>query len=224
MIGSHDTLTCFKSTSCIYNNAKRWWKCQSKTIGEQYARGIRMFDIRVYWDNNKWRGAHGKAGLKATWKSLKDICEQMKKIAPEAIYRIVLERTSDEGETEFLSQTIFNKENSLSQDTLCDLYPNLWRVDVKSSKKWNGCVCNNNQALYDKGYKFAKAEGTWTQPLAYELHGSVNMSNFYKVDLRKEAKKITGDLYKKWKDEGKLQEILESKDVLYFLDYCTNEF
>lgn len=224
MIGSHDTLTWLRSTNPIMNLFKGWWKCQNKSIINQYARGISMFDIRVARCKDGWRGAHGFSNLNVKFKSLKEICEYMEKVAPLAIYRIVLERGDEDDEVDFMSECLIDHKDDIGQDTLCDLYPNLWRVDIKSSKKWNGCVCNNNQVLYDKGYKFAKAEGTWTQPFAYELHGFLNTKNFYKTNLRKEAKKITGDLYKKWKDNDCLREILESKDVLYLLDYCTNEF
>ena len=136
MIGSHDTFTYEKSTSWINNNCKKWWKTQSKDIFEQYKFGIRFFDIRVYRDNCCWRTCHGKVNLRTTFNTLEDICKWMDINFPEAIYRIVLEKGDT---TDFLNQSKnFNK------------YKNLWRVDIKDSKKWMGEIFNNNKALFDR--------------------------------------------------------------------------
>ena len=207
MIGSHDTFTYEKSTSWINNNCKKWWKTQSKDIFEQYKFGIRFFDIRVYRDNCCWRTCHGKVNLRTTFNTLEDICKWMDINFPEAIYRIVLEKGDT---TDFLNQSKnFNK------------YKNLWRVDIKDSEKWMGEIFNNNKSLFDRGYKFALVN-TWTYP-AHELHGSININNFYKIDLRKEAKKINSNL-EFFKNTSKLKEMINSKDELYFLDYCTNSY
>ena len=207
MIGSHDTFTYEKSTSWINNNCKKWWKTQSKDIFEQYKFGIRFFDIRVYRDNCCWRTCHGKVNLRTTFNTLEDICKWMYINFPEAIYRIVLEKGDT---TDFLNQSKnFNK------------YKNLWRVDIKDSKKWMGEIFNNNKSLFDRGYKFALVN-TWTYP-AHELHGNINTNNFYKIDLRKEAKKINSNL-EFFKNTSKLKEMINSKDELYFLDYCTNSY
>lgn len=209
MIGSHDSFTCEKSTSFIYNNGKRWWKTQEKSIQEQYNFGIRFFDIRIYRDNNKWRTCHGKVNLKTTFNCIDEICQWMASNCPKAIYRIVLEK----GDTdEFIKQ---------AEHCLLIKYPNLWRMDIKESGKWLGEVLNNNQKLYDRGYKFALVN-VWDPP-AYELHGFITSSNFYKIDLRKEAKKINSNL-EFFKDKEKLKAMIESKEELYFLDYCTNEY
>lgn len=60
-IGSHDTMT--------YLPPKYWWlkpfhfmaKCQTKTIQEQYEAGVRMFDMRIKFNEKewKWEFAHG---------------------------------------------------------------------------------------------------------------------------------------------------------------------
>lgn len=209
MIGSHDSFTFEKSTSWIYNKGKRWWKTQGKNIEEQYAFGIRLFDIRVYRDGAKWRTCHGKVNLRTTFNALEEICLWMESHCPDAIYRIVLEKGDA---SEFLKQ---------ANPILPLKYPNLWRVDIKDSGKWSGEVRNNNQALYERGYKFALVD-VWTPP-AHELHGFLTSKNFYKMDLRKEAMRINGGL-EFFKDREKLKAMLESKDELYFLDYCTGEY
>ena len=59
----------------------------------------------------------------------------------------------------------------LNQSKNFNKYKNLWRVDIKDSKKWMGEIFNNNKSLFDRGYKFALVN-TWTYP-AHELHGSI---------------------------------------------------
>lgn len=218
MIGSHDTFTYLKPCNTIFNIGKRWWKTQCKTIEEQYKFGVRFFDIRVCLDLDKdipwrycWRYCHGIVNFNGYKRTLNDICLYMKSYFPEAIYRIVLEK----GDSSVID--LFTTE----AEYLCKHYPNLWRVDIKSTGNWMGSVCNNNQNLYNIGYKFAKVD-TWATP-AHELHGSIIAGNFYKTNLKKEAQKINGGL-EFFKDPQKLKDMITSKDELYFLDYCTNQY
>lgn len=211
MIGSHDTFTYLKS-SWIYNNCKKYWKCQKKSIEEQYEFGIRMFDVRVFWDK-KWRLCHGKANLKGiSWNTLTDIAEYMAKTCPEAIYRLWLEKGDDK---EFKKQ-VEDLKNNLPDNSL------LWRVGIKSTKEWKNGIYNRNDVLYKLGYEFA-LHNTWEYP-CYELHGNIqDLDDVFSVDLRKEAKKINANL-KFFDDKNKLKAMLESKDKLYLIDYCTNEY
>lgn len=209
MIGSHDSFTFEKSTSWIFNKGKRWWKTQGKSIQEQYAFGIRLFDIRVFRDGGRWRTCHGKVNLKTCFKDIEEICLYMQANCPEAIYRIVLEKGD---------ASLFHQQ---ANPAFAVKYPNLWRMDIKYTGKWLGEVYNNNQGLYDRGYKFALVD-VWTPP-AYELHGFLTARNFYKIDLRKSAMSINRGL-EFFKDKTKLKAMLESRDELYFLDYCTNEY
>lgn len=214
MIGSHNTFTYLDSTNCLYNKAKRWWKCQGKNIQEQYNFGIRFFDIRIFWNKNKWRACHGKVNLTKTWSSLRDICTEMKDKYPDAIYRIVLEKGDP---SEFHNQI----NEKIDGKNLIDTFPNLWRLDAKELETWNGVYGDNNQSLYDRGYKFAY-KNVWEYP-AHELHGFLTWKNFYKMNLKKEAKKINNKLGF-FKDKNELKEMIEDKTTLYFLDYCTNEY
>ena len=218
MIGSHDTFTYLEPCNSIFNSGKRWWKTQCKSIEEQYKFGVRFFDIRVCLDLDKdmpwrycWRYCHGIVNFNKYKRTLNDICLYMDVYFPEAIYRIVLEKGNSSTIDLFVTET----------ENLCKHYPNLWRVDIKSSKIWLGAVANNNQELFKRGHKFALAN-TWEEP-AHELHGSITTSNFYKTNLRKEAQKINGSL-EFFKDHQELKNMIDSKDKLYFLDYCTNEY
>lgn len=212
MIGSHDTFTCLKPVNPLFKLFGRWWKCQRKGIAEQYNAGIRFFDIRVCCKNHIWWACHGAVRLNKSFCCLWDICNHMLMFYPDAIYRIVLEKGDK------VTEEMFKAEAK----GLCNIYDNLWRVDIKSSRNWMGAIENNNQNLYDRGYKFALCN-TWDKPLAYELHGKITKDNWYKVNLRKEARRINSQLGF-FNDSVKLKQMMESKDVLYFLDYCTNEY
>lgn len=213
MIGSHDTFTYLKPINPVFNLFKRWWKCQNKTIDEQYTFGIRFFDIRIVWHKNKWYMAHGLCTLDMHFDSITDICDYMYAACPDAIYRIVLERGN------YTIQQLFSAQVPAYID--CK-YPMLWRMDIKSTKQWNGVYYNNDFLLNKKlGYKFANVN-TWESP-SQELHGHITKDNWYKINLKKEAKKINPNL-DFFKDKDKLKQMIESKDELYFLDYCTNEY
>lgn len=213
MIGSHDTFTYLKPTNPICNLFKRWWKCQCRTIDEQYEFGIKFFDIRVVWHRNRWYFAHGLVTLNFNYlkfKTLYQLCGYIEYWYPKAIYRLVLERGSEKVEKKFTKEV-----------KLLHGFKNLWRVDIKSHKTWNGEIYNQNEAFLKLGYKFAKVN-TWEAP-AYELHGCISKDNWNKVRLKKEAKNINSNL-DFFKDSNKLEEMKNSKDELYFLDYCTNQY
>lgn len=212
MIGSHDTFTYLRPCNPIFNLGTRWWKTQCKSITEQYNFGIRFFDIRVCLDKeNHWRYCHGLIDLNKYERTLYDICLYMTEYFPKAIYRIVLEKGN------YTDERIFINESQ----GLCNKFPNLWRIDIKSNKVWMGEVCNNNELLFNMGYKFALSN-VWEEP-AHELHGLVTISNFYKIDLKEEAKKI--NKYLPFYCSGEYRrKMIESKEQLYFLDYCTNEY
>lgn len=212
MIGSHDTFTYLKPCNSIYKLCSRWWKTQCKSIEEQYAFGVRFFDIRVCLDKDMyWTYCHGLVNFIKYERNLNDICLYMKSYFPEAIYRIVLEKGNSSVIDLFTIET----------EDLCKNYPNLWRVDIKSTGNWMGSICNNNQNLYDRGYKFALVD-VWSPP-AYELHGFVTAFNFYKINLRKEAMKINKSL-PFFNDKVSLQKMINDKEHLYFIDYCTNKY
>lgn len=211
MIGSHDTFTYLDSKFYIYNHFTKWWRTQCKSIEEQYAFGVRFFDIRVYLDSdNHWRYCHGIVNLNKYERTLNDICLYMENYFPEAIYRIVLEKGKYDDEMIFIKEA----------QGLCSKFPNLWRVDIKASKVWMGEVDNNNDALFNAGYKFAIVN-TWEFP-AFELHGKVTVNNFSWTDLKKKAQTINYILG--FKNPQELKNMINSKDELYFIDYCTNEY
>lgn len=210
MIGSHDTFTYLEPCNPIFNLGKRWWRTQCESIEEQYNFGVRFFDIRVCRDGNKWRLCHGIVNLKMTFPTIRNICSYMDMKCPMAIYRIVLEKGKYDDEMRFIKES----------QGLCNKYLSLWRVDIKANKVWMGEVDNNNEVLFKLGYKFALVN-TWESP-ALELHGKVTTSNFYRIDLKKKAKEI--NYLFGFKNLHVLRNMINSKDELYFIDYCTNEY
>lgn len=241
MIGSHDTYTFEKPILSAYKASEKLWKTQCVDVDAQYKAGVRMFDIRVARTlNGKWVACHGLVDFHKHWDHLSDICEEYKRKYPDAIYRIVLERGTKLAEKRFKKQA----------KGLCSRYPNLWRLDIKRSKNWMGAVGNNNQKLYDRGYKFALVN-TW-EPPAYEIHGTFSFKNLFKTNLKESAKAINQAkvFIERSIDETKdvSQPMLlakspadpfiphtdipqsasithpSNKDTLYLIDYCTNQY
>lgn len=212
MIGSHDTFTYLQPANPIYRLFTRLWRTQCKTIDEQYATGVRFFDLRVVRHRGRWYFAHGIVRLKGLrFKTIDDICRRVDFCFPDAIYRIVLERGSSADETAFLNETY----------GLSSVYCNLWRLDIKSEKSWFGDCGNNNPSLYSRGYNFAQLN-TWESP-SHELTGHVTKHNWYNISLKKEAQKTNSSL-SFFKSKDKLLQMQDSKAELYLLDYCTNEY
>lgn len=222
MIASHNTFTYLKPRCFAMNAFTKWWRCQKLSIDAQYKFGIRMFDIRVVRHSDSWIPAHGLAHLKGiSWSSVSNIALYMKKNFPDAIYRIWLESGNDgikdifNTETFFLSMKIKNKDADYKGSLL-------WRVGIKEWKEWKNGLFNQNSELYDIGYKFA-TNNTWENP-CYELHGYINSAkDALKTNIKEEARKINTRLGF-FSDKEKLNAMINSKDELYFLDYCTNEY
>ena len=55
MIGSHNSFTYLKSTNSVINAVSAFWRCQVKSIQEQYKAGVRFFDVRVKGEDNEYK-------------------------------------------------------------------------------------------------------------------------------------------------------------------------
>lgn len=208
MIGSHDSYTFHKATKCLYNKSliRRTWKAQNMNLDEQYAHDVRMFDIRVCRDGNKWRVCHGAAEFNETFANIQSICNFFDTRFPEAIYRIWLEKGSKDDEKKFINQ-VMDEDN-----TLCDYHPHLWRVGIKSYKEWTNGICNNNDNLYNAGYTFAK-DAPWSGN-CHELHGTMSVKNYFKGSLETQAKKYNKEIVKTVSTDQ-----LYGKQHLYLIDF-----
>lgn len=137
MIASHNTYTYLGSNNTLMNKFSKYWKCQDKTIQEQYKLGVRYFDVRVRQEGNGWRVCHGKADIKLKWVSLDIACRYFQKLDG-AIFRLVLETGDD---ALFRSQIPELKEK----------YPCLVCAVVK--KNWEVLFDKNPGPIIDYCYK-----------------------------------------------------------------------
>lgn len=209
MIGTHDSFS-YLPAQGIANLLPRLWRTQSASLLEQYASGVRMFDLRIRLDrtNTKWQACHGLARFNWHWDRVADLCRYIEKHFPKAIYRIVLDRGNRDEEDYFRYQS----------EHLCEHFSRLWRVDIRRSGRWDGAVCNNNAELYKEGYLFAMVN-TWECP-AFELHGKLTWRNALTLDLHKEARRINATLPVMTDDEAYAEDTM-NKENLFLLDYAT---
>lgn len=95
MLGSHDSYTYLSSTNKLYNSVTGPWKAQTKSIQEQYAAGVRYFDVRIKREvkanRNMWRVCHGLVDLNYVFTSIKSICAYFESLEG-SYYRILLEK------------------------------------------------------------------------------------------------------------------------------------
>lgn len=108
--GSHNTMT--------YLPVKNWWlfpglliaRCQKRDYIEQFNRGARVFDLRVYYDTeaNRWGFAHGLINFKVKEMSLNLICWHLallKITTRDDIYvRFILEKWTSESQCRYFSE------------------------------------------------------------------------------------------------------------------------
>lgn len=91
IIGSHDSMTYLRSERWWMRPFECWARCQSKSIQEQYDKGVRYFDLRIRFDNNGVPYfAHGLMAYdkRVTVYKVLDFLEEMEDVA---CVRIILE-------------------------------------------------------------------------------------------------------------------------------------
>lgn len=226
MITAHDLFTYgFVSngfpTGDLFRSHKGLWKCQERNEEQLYALGVRMFDCRVYWDDNKWRAAHGAVNMKITFSTLEELCQKFDSLGNgDALYRIVLEKSDNNGETEFRKQSA----------GLCKKHPNIWTILIKfKTNNWlndEGMVENNIDSLVKRGYKFAQYMPWQTPNKEYNVappnFNIGNIGDYANFDIRDHA--MNGFTDDKGQHEANPNpttwEMVHSKDFLYSLDYC----
>lgn len=106
--GSHNTMT--------YLPIKNWWlfpglliaRCQKRDYIEQFNRGARVFDLRVYYNTktHRWEFAHGLIDFKSKDTLSLVVCRlaQLKKTTQDDVYvRIILEKWTSESQCRYFS-------------------------------------------------------------------------------------------------------------------------
>lgn len=114
MLGSHNSYTYLKGVNgSLYNRFVKYWRCQTKTIQEQYKAGVRFFDIRVCTENVKigdkervmWRSCHGKVNVDNLFTTLSILCKQFQSLGSDVKIRILLEKGSS-NDVNFFKQEV----------------------------------------------------------------------------------------------------------------------
>lgn len=104
--GSHNTMTYLSPDNKIMNLFKWIYKCQIKSIVEQFGDGCRCFDLRLKWKNNKWIFAHGSyKSSRHTWEEILNKLNGLAVLNRTKIYiRFILEisKHNKEAEAEFI--------------------------------------------------------------------------------------------------------------------------
>lgn len=172
MLGSHNSYTYLPSTSSFYNRFTNLWRCQNKTIQQQYDAGVRYFDVRVCEEksNNRtmWRVAHGLVNLQLMYINLTILLKQFSKF--KNIYlRIILEKGD---------ATNFKNQIKL----LLKKYDFINFVAVK--KNWEVIYDKNNLHIIDYTYIPWHSGDTFWQ----------NLSNFKFSSIQKYAKEHNPNL------------------------------
>lgn len=198
MIGSHDSFTYLKATSKVVELFSRFWRCQDKTIKEQYDAGVRCFDVRIFADSLEgkfvWGVGHGLAEVNQQFVNLTAILSFFKKQYEGSIVRIVLEKGDNNAVEKFKSQTntILKGKN---KDIIWELViKDNWEVLYRSDK----FVCNDYCCHL---FNWDPTKGVW--------------ENLKHIDLSASSIKS----YAKNNNPTITQQMINDRDIIYFMDY-----
>lgn len=192
MIGSHNSFTHLSSDSTLNNNFSAFWRCQDKTVVEQYEAGVRFFDIRIKAIEKKnkvmWEVCHGSAGLGKTFISINSICTYVQKSLPNATFRLLLERGGYEDKFIEDSLEAVNKFGDI-----------LLFVAIKSG--WNIIYQSPNMPqIIDYCYvPWHSGDSFWE-----------NIKNFSFSTIRGYAKAHNPEI---------TEDMIEDKNVIHFMDF-----
>lgn len=190
-IATHNSLTYTKPEHSIDNLYHRaTTQCQTKTIEEQYSRGVRMFDFRIRQDDGKLIAAHGNVEYTTNVEDkLKFLNER-----PGIIVRILLENdlgpfgSDGDKQYDWFRQTFADFERK---------YPNIKFVNGRAKDNWEKLV---GIADEPPGYKEYVSSGIAPGPKKYaEANNKYNKNHinyctwsafdFVEIDLDLEPRK-----------------------------------
>lgn len=197
MIGSHNTFTFLSPKYKFFNLFKWLWRCQDKTIEEQYKTGVKYFDIRVSpRAKGGYYSAHGLVNLNRWYVSFSVFLTAMKCHYPNAKYRIILERGNTKETATFVTHVI----NLLASNYF---YPILEQYvhQIIVKKNWKIIYDNPKMNLEIKDYSYV--------PRQSDKSFWYNLTHF-KFDTIKHHSKSNPAITK---------EMIEDKNVVYFMDY-----
>lgn len=93
-IGSHNSMSYLTPLKWYMRPFAFMARCQSKDIEYQYKQGIRLFDIRITFDDTKYVFAHGIMKYKGDIDKVLDYLNQMSSTKDQIYIRILFEDTS----------------------------------------------------------------------------------------------------------------------------------
>ena len=114
MLGSHNSYTGYEAVNkSVYNYFTKFWRCQTKSIQEQYKAGVRFFDIRVCAetvnvggkDKVMWRSCHGLVNVDNLFTTLSVCCKQFQSLGSDVKIRILLEKGNASDVTLFKNES-----------------------------------------------------------------------------------------------------------------------
>lgn len=198
MIGSHNSYTYLKAVNkSIFNKFTKYWRCQYKTIQEQYAVGVRFFDIRVTpeivkvgsKDKIMWRSCHGAVNVDNIFTTLSVACKQFKDLGPDVKIRILLEKGDEDDKALFKNEAekVLKRYSSI-----------ITQIVIK--KNW--------EVIYEDW------KGITISDYCY-IPWNSGKSFWYNV------KHFTGSTISKWASEHNptfTQEMIDDKSHIYFID------
>jgi hypothetical protein len=192
MLASHDSYTYLNAVNDVANTITRFWRCQTKSITEQYKAGVRFFDIRVFRDTNSngkkvWRTAHGFAELSKVYASLKAICVYFTASLKGCSMRIWLEKGTDEEWQEFITEI----------QPLIEKYPNLLQV-----------VRKDPEVIYYESPTYKKMTMKYYPFQDWSV--KTVLANLFNSPIKDWAEKHNPEI---------TQEMIDDKDTLYMMDY-----
>lgn len=191
MIGSHNSYSYLPPKNLWGKITKFWGKCQDLTLKEQYAKGVRYFDIRLRVINNKWHLVHNKIdyGSCDSNSYISDLCYICKK--GDVYLRFILdERTKPDNTEEYIKSFI----TFVKSITYTVSKPNI--LECRTFWDW----INHNESINnDKHLE------------VIERHASVSASCYeYILGTKHFAKKYNSDVYNDYKN---------LKDSVLLIDY-----
>lgn len=191
MLATHNSCTFKVATNKLYELFHCIWRCQDKSLTEQYRSGVRFFDIRIYRKKNSWGFCHGKVNLYNGISDLFALYQVIRLQYPDAKYRIVLEKYKDNSEIELFKEEI-EKYLELFKDRVyqCIIKPG-WIV------VWNNNKMNYN--IVDNSWVPFTSDKPWYKQLSWKIFSTP----------------------KKWakKHNHITQEEMDNESTIYFYDF-----
>lgn len=180
MIGSHNSYSYLPPKNLWGKITRPWGKCQDLTLKEQYAKGVRYFDIRLRVINNKWHLVHNRVdyGSCDSNNYISDLCSICKK--GDVYLRFLLdERTKPDNAEEYTKSFI----TFVKSITYTVSHPNI--IECRTFWDWT----NHSEAI-----------NTDEKLEVIERHASVRAPWYkYILGTKHFAKKYNKDLYINYK-------------------------